>query len=105
MLTTTGTRRQRTFWAALGFTWLALLALTVWTHAEHVLIVPAWGVLVAVLGAGVLVGRDHVFHAYRRGMPAGASVAYVRGVVTVSGGMLAVIGILVTILSCIRLWR
>lgn len=89
---------------ALGSTWVAMLAITVWTHADHVLIAPAWGIIVAVLGAGVLIDRDQVFHAYRRGMPAGVSVAYVRGVVVVTGVILVAIGILVTTLGCIGIW-
>ncbi len=105
MLTTTGTRRQRAFWAALVSAWIAMLVITVLTHGEHVLIVPAWGILVGVLGIAMLIDRGHVFHAYRRGMPASVSVAEVRRVVTFSGFMLAVIGILVTTVGCIRVWR
>ena len=62
-------------------------------------------ILVAILGTGILIDREHVFHAYRRGMPAGVSVAYIRGLVTLSGVVLAVIGMLVTTLRCIRIWR
>jgi hypothetical protein len=82
-----------------------MLAITVLTHGQHVLIAPAWGILVGVLGIAMLVDRRRVFKAYRRGMPAGLSAAYVRGVVTISGAMLTVIGILVTILGCARFWR
>ena len=105
MLTTTGTWKQRVFWVALASAWVAMLAITARSHADHVLIVPAWGILIAVLGTGVLIDRAHVFHAYRRGMPSGVSAAYVRRVVTGSGVTLAVIGILVTTLGCIRIWR
>ena len=82
-----------------------MLAMTIVSQANHVLIVPAWGVLAATVGIGVLVDRKRVVHAYRRGMPASVSVAYVCGVVTVTGVVLAVIGILVTTLGCIGVWR
>src|SRR2546430_5713672 len=105
MLTTTGGRGQRAFWVAFASAWIAMLAITVASQANHVLIVPAWGVLVATLGVGLLVDRKHMVHTYRRGMPASVSLTYVRGVVTVSGVMLAVIGILVLTVGGIRLWR
>ena len=99
----TGTTGQRAFWVTLASTWLVMLVITVRTQADHVLIVPAWGILVSVLGSGVLVDRQHVVHSYQRGLPAGLSAAYVRGIVTVSGVVLTVIGILVTTFGCIRI--
>lgn len=105
MLTMAGTRNQRAFWTVFVSAWLVMLAISILTDGRHVLIVPAWGILVGMLGIATLVDRRRVFNAYRRGMPAGLSAHYVRGVVTVSGVMLAVIGLLVTTLGCIRIWR
>ena len=82
-----------------------MLAISVLTHGQHVLTVPAWGILVGVLGIAMLVDRRRVFDAYRQGMPAGLSAAYVRSITMVSGIMLALIGILVTAVGCARIWR
>jgi hypothetical protein len=104
MLTTTGGRRQRGFWVVVASAWIAMLAFTAATQAHHILIVPAWGILVAALGIGLLVDHEHAVWAYRRGMPASVSIAYVRGVVTLSGAMLTVIGILMMALGGVRIW-
>ena len=61
-----------TVWAAIALAWLGMLVVTVQTHGEHVLIVPAWGTLVALLGISILVDRRRVFRAYGRGMRASA---------------------------------
>jgi hypothetical protein len=81
-----------------------MLAITAATQAEHILIVPAWGILVAALGIGLLVDHEHTVRAYRRGMPASVSIASVRGIVVLSGAILVVIGILMMALGGIRIW-
>ena len=81
-----------------------MLAFTAATQAAHVLIVLAWGILVAALGIGLLVDHERAVRAYRRGMPASVSIAYVRGVVTSSGAILVVIGLLMVAVGGVRIW-
>ena len=105
MLTMAGTRTQRLFWTVLVSAWLVMLSISALTGGKHVLIVPAWGILVAVLGIAMLVDRRRVFHGYRRAMPTSVSLAELRRIVLISGFMLVFIGILITTLGCIRVWR
>ena len=105
MLGTTGTRRQRVFWAIVGSAWIALLAVSIGTHAEHPLVVVAWGVLIAVLGIGMLIDHDNVVAAQRRSMPRGLSLGSVRSLVTLSGGLLTLVGILACAVGFMRFWR
>src|SRR5262249_51295265 len=105
MLTIGGTRNQRAFWTVLVAAWLVMLAISALTHEQHVLIVSAWGILWGLLGISMLVDRRRVFHAYRRALPTGVSVAQVRRIVLISAIVLTFIGILVTALGCVKVWR
>jgi hypothetical protein len=104
MLLTKGTRFQRVFWTAVASAWIAMLVGTIWTRAEYIL-VPGWGILLTILGMGMLIDHTNVVEAYRRGVPRGMSVAYVRGLVTASGLLLFLIGIVVSAVGFIRCWR
>ena len=90
-----GRHRRRWFLATIVAAWAALLAITAANNAKHVLIVPAWGVLIAVVGFYHLIDTKYMIHVYRRSMPASVSIAYIRGLVTFSGGALVIVGSMV----------
>jgi hypothetical protein len=106
-------RARRVFWVTFACVWGAMLALAAATQrsdgrsafAEHPLTIPAWGVLVTILGVGVLVDRRRMFRAYAQGMPGRMSETAIQRIVVVSGLMLTTIGVLVIIVGVVSLLR
>lgn len=86
---------RRLFWVSVGCAWAGMLILTAGTQrsdgrsafGEHPLTIPAWGVLLTILGVGVLIDRRRMFPLYARGMPAGVFRTAIRRIVVLSGVM------------------